>query len=147
MGSEHGAHISGSLDDVEDACGKAGFRVDFGQLEGVQGSEFGGLVDHAVAGGEAGGGLPEGDLDGVVPGSDSGADSKRCLGGVEPGVRAELGGLAVEAARGDHVCVVLEDICAGDNVGGAGLGEGLSSVSGLNFGELVIAFAQQGDCS
>jgi putative hemolysin len=41
----------------------------------------------------------------------------------------------------------LEDACAGDTVGGAGSREGYSDVSDLDLGELMVAFAQQGDCS
>jgi hypothetical protein len=40
----------------------------------------------------------------------------------------------------------LEDVCAGDDVGGAGLPKGVSGVSALDLGELIVAFAQHGDC-
>jgi hypothetical protein len=86
-------------------------------------------------------------LDGVVPGTDSGADTEGRFGGVEPGIWAKLGGLAVQAAGSDHVGVVLEDIGAGDNVDSAGLGEGLAGVSGLDLSELIVAFAEEGDGS
>ena len=41
---------------------------------------------------------------------------------------------------------VLEDVCTGNDFGGAGLRKRLPGVSSLDLGELIIAFAQQGDC-
>ena len=147
VGGEHGAHVAGTLHDVEDTCRDAGFYVDFGQFEGVEWREFRGFVDHAVAGGETGSRLPQSDLNGVVPGTDSGTDPEGRFGGVEPGIWAELGCLAVQATSSNHVGVVLKDISAGDDVNSAGLSEGLASVSGLDLGELIVAFAEEGDSS
>jgi len=147
VGGEHGTHVAGTLHDVEDTSRHAGFCVDFGQLEGVEGSEFGGLVNHAVAGGEAGSRLPQGDLDGVVPGTNSGTDTERRFSGVEPGIWAELSCLAVQATSSDHVGVVLEDVGTGDDIDSAGFGERLASISGLDLGELIVAFAEEGDSS
>ncbi|TKW49038.1 hypothetical protein CTA1_3394 [Colletotrichum tanaceti] len=145
VGGQVGADVAGAVDDVEDAVGHAGLPVDVGEVLGVQRGELARLVDHAVAGGQAGARLPQGDLDGVVPGADAGADAEGLLGGVDPGGGAQAEGLAVEAARGDEVGKVLEHVGARDDVDVPGLGEGLAGVEGLDAGEGVVALAEDGD--
>ncbi|KAH8711607.1 hypothetical protein HC256_008421 [Beauveria bassiana] len=127
-----------AVDDVEDARGHAGLDVDLGERVCVQRRDLAGLVDHAVAGGEARGRLPEGDLDGVVPGTDAGADAEGLVGGEDVGVAAEAGVLA-GLAPGDQVGVVLEHVGAGDDVDGRRLGPGLARVERLGQGEGVVA--------
>ena len=55
-----GTDGAAAVDDVEDARREARFGVEFGEDLPVQRRYFGGLVDHGVAGGEAGRGFPEG---------------------------------------------------------------------------------------
>lgn len=105
----------------------------------MQGRHLGRLVNHGVAGRQARGGLPEGDLDRVVPGPDARAHAERFLGRVDPGRVAEAERLAVQAARRDQVGKVLEHVGARYDVDRGRLGEWFASVEGLDFGEFVVS--------
>ena len=140
---EVAAHLRAAEDDVEHAVGDARFGVDLREGEGVQGRDLARLVDHAVPRGEARAGLPQRDLQRVVPGADADTHAQGLFGAVHPRVRAEAGGLAVQAARGDEVGEELEDVGAGDDIDGGCLGEGFAGVEGFGFGEGVVASAQE----
>jgi hypothetical protein len=60
MRSQICTNLSGTVNNIEDARGQAGFGVDLGEGLAVEGGEFTGLVDHGVAGGEARRGFPQG---------------------------------------------------------------------------------------
>lgn len=138
-----GTDIAGAVDDVEHAVGDAGLAVDVGEVLGVERGELARLVDHAVAGGEARGRLPQRDLDGVVPGADAGADAEGLLGRDDGGGGPEPERLPVQAAARDQVREVLEHVGARDDVDGGRLGERLPRVEGLDARQGVVVAAQE----
>ncbi|MCY1520900.1 hypothetical protein D9M68_556950 [compost metagenome] len=127
-------------EDVEHAVRHAGFGVDFRQLQHAQRSDFAGLEDHRVAGGQRRGGFPHGDLHRVVPGADAGDHAQGLAAGVDEAGLAQRDLLAFDG--GDQAGVVLDHVGAGDDVHGAGFGQRLAGVQGFQLGQFVVALTQ-----
>ncbi|MNZ36544.1 hypothetical protein D3C78_539690 [compost metagenome] len=129
--------------DVEHAVRQAGFGVDLGQFQGGQRGDFRRLEDHRVAGGQGRGGLPQGDLDRVVPGADTDGHAQRLAAGVDERAVAQRDLLAFDGRY--QACVVFQHVGAGDDVDVAGFGVRLAGVQGFQHGQLVVALAQDLD--
>ncbi len=125
---------------VEHAVRQAGLGVDLGQLEGGQRSDFRRLEDHRVAGSQGRCGFPQGDLDRVVPGTDTCGHAQRFAAGVDEGRFAQRNLLAFDGR--DQACVVFQYVGAGNDVDVACFGVGLAGVQGFQHGQLVVALAQ-----
>ncbi|MNF77113.1 hypothetical protein D3C84_592510 [compost metagenome] len=125
---------------VEHAVRQAGLAVDLGQFEDGERGDFAGLEDHRVAGGQGRGGLPQGDLDRVVPGADAGNHAQRLAAGVDEAGVAQGDLLAFDG--GHQAGVILEHVGAGDDVDEARLRQRLAGVEGFQFGQLVVTFPE-----
>ena len=98
-------------DEVEDAGGQGGFVKDFGEHQGGERRLFGGFEDDGVAAEEGGGGFPDGDGAGEIPGSYQSNRAKRNAQSVEEtivhrrrnraaGKKGVLVGVEIEQADG-----------------------------------------------
>ncbi|MDQ1061466.1 hypothetical protein QE395_000618 [Stenotrophomonas sp. SORGH_AS 282] len=137
-GADPGA-ITGQY--VEHAIGQAGFGEDFGQLQRGQRGHFAGLEDHRIARRERRGRLPQRDLDRVVPGADRADHAQRFLPCVEEAAFAQRHLAAFQPVH--YPGVVLQHVRAGDDVHAAGFAQRFAGVEAFQFGQVVVAFAQQ----
>jgi hypothetical protein len=134
------ADRAAALDHVEDAGRQAGLGEDRAELQRAERGQIGGLEDQRVAAGERRRGLPAGDLRGVVPGADAGADAERLASGVDE-VAAEVDRLSGEP--GGEGREPFERVRPRGPVGDQRLGERLAGVERLEFGERAAAGADQ----
>ena len=128
---------------VEHAIGQAGLGVDLGQLQGGQRGDFAGLEDHRVAGGQGRGGLPQGDLDRIIPRADTGDHAQGLAAGVDEAGVAQRDLLAFDGR--DQAGVVLQHVGPGDDIDIAGLRQRLAGVEGFQRGQLIVALTQDVD--
>ena len=122
---------------VEHASGQTGLGVDLGQLQCGQRGDFAGLEDHRVASGQGRGGLPQGNLDRVVPRADAGDHAQRFATGVDEGGLAQRNLLTLDGR--DQAGVVLQHVGAGDDIDVAGFGKRFASVEGFQLSQLIVA--------
>ena len=75
--------------DIENPIGQSGLAESSRQLDRRQRSQFAGLEDHRVAGRQRGSRFPAGNLQRIVPGSNTAHDTQRltqCVGEILPQV-------------------------------------------------------------
>src|SRR5450830_91199 len=128
---------------VEHAVRYAGRGVDLGQFQGGQRSDFNGLEDHRVAGGQGRGGFPQGDLDRVVPRADTGDHAQRLATGVDERSGAQRDLLAFD--RRHQASVIFQHVGTGDDVDITGFRVSLAGVQGFQGGQFVVALTEDVD--
>ncbi len=135
------AGLGATLDEVDDAVGKADFLEEFEEAGGDGGRVGGGLEHDSVAGDDGGRGHAGHDGEGEVPGRDDGADAERHvteLVAFAGELDGRLGSVEAEGFAG----VELEEVDALANVG-VGFGEVLSDFEGEPGAELEVAGADE----
>ncbi|MNV11210.1 hypothetical protein D3C71_1017670 [compost metagenome] len=125
---------------VEHAVGHARLRVDLGQPQGRQRRDLGGLEHHGVAGGQGRGGLPHGNLDGIVPCADARNHAQRFAARVEETGFAQGHLDALHRRRQPRV--ILDDVHTGGDVDGTGFGQRLAGIQRFKLSQFVVALAQ-----
>ena len=140
LGQQGADFTAAAGEDVEHAIRQAGFGVDLGQFQGGQRGDFRRLEDHRVAGSQGWRRFPQGDLDRVVPRTDTGGHAQRLATGVDERAFAQGDLLAFDGR--DQACVVLEHVGAGDDVDVTGFRVRLAGVEGFQHGQFIVALAQ-----
>ncbi len=141
MLAEHPARLAESLHDLEQTLRQPGLLQDLLQLDRGEGRHVRGLEDHRVSASQRRRGLPTRNLEGIVPGADSGDDTDRLAARV-----AECGGPEIQVLAGDSRCdtrEVFEAIGARGHIDDVGFLDGLAGVAGLELGQLRVARAKQ----
>ena len=135
-----GTDITRALDHVEHAGRYAGFDKDLRQLEGAHWRFLRGLEDHAVAGSQGRGGLPAGNLQRVVPRTDTSAHAQRLTTGV---IEIPAKVLLVALYRGRQPRKILQGVCTGYHVYDLGFLPGFAGVLNFQGSQFVITLPQQ----
>ena len=134
------AGLAAALDHVEDAVGESAFGKNLRQFQRGGGGQLRGFEDHGVAGCQRWGGLPRGDLNGIVPGANAHAHTQRFAPGVAKGRGSQVHVLAVQ--RRGQTPKIFQAVGGGENVYGAGLGDGLARVQHFQSRQLIDALAE-----
>jgi hypothetical protein len=126
--------FSRSVDDIENSIWHACLLVNLCQILSMEGCKFGGFIDHAIAGGEAWSTLPKSNLDWIVPGSNTRADTEWFLGGIHPRAWTEGEGLSIQTAGGNKRGIILKYVSASNDVDSAGFRKRFAGVQGFDTG-------------
>ncbi|MNT14720.1 hypothetical protein D3C72_1497350 [compost metagenome] len=127
-------------DHVEYAVRQTGFGIDFRQLQRRQGSDFTGFEDHRVACRQCRCGFPQGNLDRVVPGANTGHHAQGLTTGINKGAVTQWDLLAFD--RRDQTRVIFQYVGTGNDIHRRGFRHGLAGIQRFQRGQFVVAFAQ-----
>ena len=140
LGEQLTGHRAAAWQHVEHAVRHACFAVDFRQLQGGERGHFARLKDHRVAGRQRRRGFPQGDLNRIVPRADTRHHAERFATRIDERGIAQRDLLALQ--RRDQARVVLQHVCAGNDIHAGGFAQRLAGIQSFQRGQLVVAPAQ-----
>ena len=134
IGHQRRTHRAAPLHHVENARRQARIAQDLGQFQRAERGFLAGLEDHRIAHGQRRRGLPAGDLAGIVPRPDPGADAQRLTHGIGP-ILAQRDMLAGDA--GGQPAKEFQRIGTRGPVGHAGFLNRLAGIERFQLGQFL----------
>ncbi len=125
---------------VENAVRHASFAVDLRQFQSGKRRHFARLKDHRVARCQRRRGFPQRNLNRVVPRADARDHTERLAARINERGVAQRDLLPLQ--RRDQTRVILQHVCAGDDIHAGGFAQRLAGIQGFQRSQLVVARAQ-----